>query len=169
MAIIHKFRGTDLTETFPELNTCPNILFMTDEAHRSQYSRLAANLDKGIPHVTRIGCTGTPIAKTEQVAGDYTDKYMGPRPLLDRVTLEIFYKSQTHSAEVKGKLGMDRPHGHYTPAGHPSITFSVTPGKPCLLFERATALRDVVGFIRHRALLEAGEITICYSGEAAVG
>ncbi|MCX5855824.1 MAG: type I restriction endonuclease, partial [Deltaproteobacteria bacterium] len=35
MAMIHKFREADLTETFPELNAGPNILVMTDEAHRS--------------------------------------------------------------------------------------------------------------------------------------
>ena len=38
MAMIHKFREADLTETFPELNPSPHILVMTDEAHRSQYA-----------------------------------------------------------------------------------------------------------------------------------
>jgi hypothetical protein len=47
--MIHKFREVDLTATFPELNTSPHILVMTDEAHRSQYSMLGANLDKAIP------------------------------------------------------------------------------------------------------------------------
>jgi type I restriction enzyme R subunit len=60
MAMIHKFRETDLRETFPELNTSSHILVMTDEAHRSQYSMLGANLDKGIPNSSRIGYTGTP-------------------------------------------------------------------------------------------------------------
>ena len=89
MAMIHKFRETDLSETFPELNTSPNILVMTDEAHRSQYSRLAANLDKGIPNATRIGYTGTPIDKTERVFGDYIDKYTMRQSIEDGVTLEI--------------------------------------------------------------------------------
>ncbi|MBF0233648.1 MAG: type I restriction endonuclease subunit R, partial [Desulfamplus sp.] len=40
MAMIHKFREADLTETFPQLNDSPNILVMTDEAHRSQYKML---------------------------------------------------------------------------------------------------------------------------------
>jgi len=40
--MIHKFREADLTETFPELNTSPQILGMTDEAHRSQYALVAA-------------------------------------------------------------------------------------------------------------------------------
>ena len=57
MAMIHKFREEDLTETFPELNASPNILVMTDEAHRSQYRLLGANLDKGIPNAAKIGYT----------------------------------------------------------------------------------------------------------------
>lgn len=107
MAMIHKFRETDLTETFPELNASPHILIMTDEAHRSQYSRLAANLDKGIPHATRIGYTGTPIDKTERVFGDYIDKYTMRQAIADGVTLEIVYEGRTHNAEVPDKIGMD--------------------------------------------------------------
>ncbi|MCE2959156.1 MAG: type I restriction endonuclease subunit R [Akkermansiaceae bacterium] len=107
MAMIHKFRETDLTETFPELNNSPNILVMTDEAHRSQYSRLAANLDKGVPQATRIGYTGTPIDKTERVFGEYIDKYTMRQAIADGVTLEIVYEGRTHNAEVTDKLGMD--------------------------------------------------------------
>ena len=76
MAMIHKFREMDLAEAFPELNTSPHILIMTDEAHRSQYRMLGGNLDRAIPNATRIGYTGTPIDKTEQVFGDYIDRSM---------------------------------------------------------------------------------------------
>ena len=107
MAMIHKFRETDLTETFPELNVSPNILVMTDEAHRSQYSMLGANLDRGIPNATRIGYTGTPIDKTERVFGDYIDKYTMRQSIEDGVTLEIIYEGRTHNAEVTDTLGMD--------------------------------------------------------------
>ena len=70
MAMIHKFRETDLTVAFPQLNPSPNILVMTDEAHRSQYKMLGANLDKAIPNnAAKIGYTGTPIDKTERVFG----------------------------------------------------------------------------------------------------
>jgi type I restriction enzyme, R subunit len=107
MAMIHKFQEKDLNETFPELNTSPHILVMTDEAHRSQYSKLATNLDKAIPHATRIGYTGTPIDKTERVFGDYIDKYTMRQAIEDGVTLEIIYEGRTHNAEVPDKLGMD--------------------------------------------------------------
>ena len=75
MAMIHKFQEADLNETFPQLNDSPNILVMTDEAHRSQYKKLGANLDRAIPNATKIGYTGTPIDKTERVFGEYIDKY----------------------------------------------------------------------------------------------
>ncbi len=107
MAMIHKFRETDLAEAFPELNASPNILVMTDEAHRSQYALLGANLDKAIPNAARIGYTGTPIDKTERVFGDYIDKYTMRQAIEDGVTLEIIYEGRTHNAEVADKTGMD--------------------------------------------------------------
>ena len=107
MAMIHKFREADLTETFPELNTSPNILVMTDEAHRSQYKLLGANLDRGIPNAAKIGYTGTPIDKTEQVFGDYIDKYTMRQSIEDGVTLEIVYEGRTHNAEVADQEAMD--------------------------------------------------------------
>jgi len=107
MAMIHKFRESDLTETFPELNASPHILVMTDEAHRSQYKRLGANFDKGLPNAARIGYTGTPIDKTERVFGDYIDKYTMRQSIEDGVTLEIVYEGRTHNAEVPDQQGMD--------------------------------------------------------------
>ncbi len=107
MAMIHKFREADLTETFPELNPSPNILVMVDEAHRSQYQMLGANLDKGIPNSSRIAYTGTPIDKTERVFGDYIDKYTMRQSIEDGVTLEIVYEGRTHNAEVVDQVGMD--------------------------------------------------------------
>ena len=107
MAMIHKFREADLTETFPQLNDSANILVMTDEAHRSQYSLLGANLDKGIPNASRLAYTGTPIDKTEKVFGDYIDKYTIRQSIEDGVTLEIVYEGRTHNAEIADKVGMD--------------------------------------------------------------
>lgn len=107
MAMIHKFREADLAETFPELNTSANILVMTDEAHRSQYKLLGANLDKGIPNAAKIGYTGTPIDKTEVVFGDYIDKYTMRQSIEDGVTLEIVYEGRTHDAEVVDQTAMD--------------------------------------------------------------
>ena len=108
MGMIHKFREVDLEETFPRLNDSTDILVMTDEAHRSQYRRLGANLDKAIPNAAKIAYTGTPIDKTEQVFGDYIDKYTMRQSINDGVTLEIIYEGRTHNAEVSDQEGMDK-------------------------------------------------------------
>ncbi len=110
MAMIHKFQENgDLSglEIFPELNSSSNILVMTDEAHRSQYSLLAANLDKAMPNATSIGFTGTPTSKTEKKYKDYIDKYTMRQAIDDGVTLEIVYEGFTHNAEVEDQKGMD--------------------------------------------------------------
>jgi type I restriction enzyme, R subunit len=111
MAMIHKFQENgDLEglQIFPELNPNTNILVMTDEAHRSQYSLLAANLDKALPNATSIGFTGTPTGKTEKIYKDYIDKYTMRQAIDDGVTLEIVYEGFTHNAEIPDKKGMDK-------------------------------------------------------------
>jgi len=107
MAMIQKFQERELSETFPELNTSPHILVLTDEAHRGQYQLLGANLDRAIPNAARIGYTGTPIDKTERVFGDYIDKYTMRQSIEDGVTLEIVYEGRTHNAEVEDAKAMD--------------------------------------------------------------
>lgn len=105
--MIHKFQERELADAFPELNTSENILILTDEAHRSQYSLLGANLDRALPNATRIAFTGTPIEKTEETFGDYIDKYTMRQAIKDGVTLEIVYEGRTHNAEVEDKAGAD--------------------------------------------------------------
>lgn len=110
MAMIHKFQDNnefDGLALFPELNNSPNILIMTDEAHRSQFSILAANLDRALPNATSIGFTGTPTDKTEQKYKDYIDKYTMRQAIDDGVTLEIIYEGFTHNAEIPDTEGMD--------------------------------------------------------------
>ncbi|AJW63102.1 Type I restriction enzyme EcoR124II R protein [Elizabethkingia miricola] len=110
MAMIHKFQENGDLEglgIFPLLNQSPNTLIMTDEAHRSQFSMLAANLDRALPNATSIGFTGTPTDKTEQKYKDYIDKYTMREAIDDGVTLEIVYEGLTHNAEVEDKEGMD--------------------------------------------------------------
>ena len=132
MAMIHKFREVDLQETFPELNTSPRILVMTDEAHRSQYKLLGANLDRAIPNATRIGYTGTPIDKTEKVFGDYIDKYTLRQSIEDGVTLQIVYEGRTHNAEVPDRGAMDTAFEDVFSRVRPATT----PGDPWLRFPR---------------------------------
>ncbi|MFC1542919.1 type I restriction endonuclease subunit R [Candidatus Neomarinimicrobiota bacterium] len=107
MAMIQKFQERDLREIFPELNASPHILVMTDEAHRTQYEMLRANLDRALPNATHIAYTGTPIEKTKMVFGDYIDKYTMRESIDDGVTLEIVYEGRTHNAEIPDQKAMD--------------------------------------------------------------
>jgi len=100
MAMIHKFQERELKTEFPLLNPSPNILIMIDEAHRTQYKLLGANLKKSLPYAIRIAFTGTPIEKTELTFGEYIDKYGIKESVEDGVTVEIVYEGRTHSAEL---------------------------------------------------------------------
>jgi type I restriction enzyme, R subunit len=108
MAMIQKFQEHDLSATFPQLNMSPNILVMTDEAHRTQYDMLRANLDRAMPNAADIAYTGTPIEKTKKVFGDYIDKYTMRQAIEDKVTLEIVYEGRTYNAEVDDPVAMDK-------------------------------------------------------------
>ena len=107
MAMIQKFQEADLREIFPILNASPHILVMIDEAHRSQYKMLGANLDKSLPNAARIAYTGTPIDKTESTFGEYIDKYTMKQSIEDGTTLVIVYEGRTHNAEIRDKAGLD--------------------------------------------------------------
>ena len=100
MAMIHKFQERELKTEFPILNTSNNILIMIDEAHRSQYKTLGANLEKALPYATRIAFTGTPIEKTEKTYGDYIDKYTIKQSVNDGMTVKIIYEGRIHNAEL---------------------------------------------------------------------
>lgn len=107
MAMMQKFQERDLKEIFPLLNPSEKILLMIDEAHRTQYKLLGANLDRAMPQAARVAYTGTPIDRTETTFGDYIDKYTMRQSIADGTTLEIVYEGRTHNAEVMDKPSLD--------------------------------------------------------------
>jgi len=76
--LIQKF-GTEKGQKYPKLSDRPDIIVMTDEAHRSQYDTFALNIRNALPNAAFIGFTGTPLMvgeeKTRQVFGDYVSIY----------------------------------------------------------------------------------------------
>ena len=100
MGMIHKFQERDLKKPPLKLNDSPNILIMIDEAHRTQYKLLGANLKNALPNAVKIAFTGTPIEKTEMTFGEYVDKYSIRQSVEDGVTVEIVYEGRIHSAEL---------------------------------------------------------------------
>jgi type I restriction enzyme R subunit len=108
MGMIHKFQEHDLMQEFPMLNDSDKVLVLIDEAHRSQFKLLGANLNKSLPNSVKIAFTGTPIDKTEETFGDYIDKYTIRQAVDDGVTVEIIYEGRTHNASIKDAEAMNR-------------------------------------------------------------
>ena len=50
----------------PTLSEAANIFVMVDEAHRTQYRSLAANMRQALPNACFLGFTGTPIDKKDR-------------------------------------------------------------------------------------------------------
>ena len=108
MSMIHKYQERDLKREFPILNESPNILIMIDEAHRTQYKLLGANLRKALPNAVKVAFTGTPIEKTEMTFGEYIDKYSIRQAVEDGVTVEIVYEGRAHKAELSDEEAANR-------------------------------------------------------------
>ena len=92
--LIHKF-GTEAGEAMPVLSDRSDIIVITDEAHRSQYAQLAANMRAALPNAAFIGFTGTPLMageeRTREVFGDYVSIYNFAQSVADGATVPLFY------------------------------------------------------------------------------
>ena len=114
---IHKFE-----ESSEVLSERSNIIFMADEAHRSQYG-LDGKLDRetgewkygmakymrdSLPNATFIGFTGTPIdfddRSTVEVFGEYIDIYDMTQAVEDGATVPIYYENRTAKIKLNEEL-----------------------------------------------------------------
>ncbi len=96
--LIQKF-GTARGEVYPVLSTRSDIIVITDEAHRSQYDILAANMRAALPNAAFIGFTGTPLIageeeRTREVFGDYVSIYDFAQSIADGATVPLYYESR---------------------------------------------------------------------------
>lgn len=95
--LIQKF-GTEMGEAYPELSQRDDIIVVTDEAHRSQYDVLAANMRRALPNAAFIGFTGTPLMageeKTREVFGDYISVYNFSQSVEDGATVPLYYENR---------------------------------------------------------------------------
>ncbi|MCF8474598.1 MAG: type I restriction endonuclease subunit R [Emcibacter sp.] len=94
--MVHKF-NKDVNPDKPYSDR-DDIIVITDEAHRSQYGRLALNLRNALPNASRIGFTGTPLFKddeiTKKVFGDYVSTYDFQRAVEDKATVPLYYDAR---------------------------------------------------------------------------
>lgn len=93
-------------EAFPLLSPATNLFVLADEAHRTQYGSLAANLRKALPNACFFGFSGTPIDKkdrsTLQTFGPYIDTYTIEQAVADGATVPIFYEGRLPEVRVVG-------------------------------------------------------------------
>jgi len=75
-----------------------DIIVITDEAHRTQYGRLALNMRNALPDASYIGFTGTPLFKddeiTRRIFGDYVSTYDFQRAVDDKATVPLYYDTR---------------------------------------------------------------------------
>jgi len=118
---IQKFLPEGGATEHPMLSDRRNIVFIVDEAHRTQYGfearfeerdggvrqvyGLAKYMRDALPNASFIGFTGTPISladkNTRNVFGEYLDIYDIQRAVQDEATVPIYYEAR------HAKLKMD--------------------------------------------------------------
>ncbi len=104
------------------INDRSNIIFMADEAHRSQYGTeakldretgewkygMAKHMRDALPNATFIGFTGTPIdmkdKSTIEVFGKYIDIYDMTQAVDDGSTVPIYYENRTAKLKLNDEM-----------------------------------------------------------------
>jgi type I restriction enzyme, R subunit len=93
-SLIHKFTQT-VREPWSERR---DVIVLSDEAHRTQYGRLATHMRAALPNAKFIGFTGTPLMEsredqlTRQVFGSYVSVYDFQRAVADGSTVPLSYE-----------------------------------------------------------------------------
>ena len=75
-----------------------DIIVMSDEAHRTQNGIFAENLMHLLPTASRIGFTGTPLLKNDNITartfGGYVSIYDFKRAVEDKATVPLYYENR---------------------------------------------------------------------------
>jgi type I restriction enzyme R subunit len=108
-ALVQKFKNRPPKDSISEK---PNLIVLSDEAHRTQYGRLAMNMRMTLPKAKFLGFTGTPLIEAEErqltreVFGDYVSTYDFKRAVEDDSTVKLYYENRG------GKLTLIDPDVH---------------------------------------------------------
>lgn len=91
-------------QTPEPLTDRPDVIVMTDEAHRSQYDTLALNMRSALPKALFLAFTGTPLMAEEErtrgVFGDYVSIYDFQQSVEDGATVPLFYENRTPELQL---------------------------------------------------------------------
>ena len=100
--MIHKFH----LDVGPDDPYSPrdDIIVISDEAHRTQYGRLALNMRNALPNAHYIGFTGTPLFKddeiTRRIFGNYVSTYDFQRAVDDEATVPLYYDNRGEKLQI---------------------------------------------------------------------
>ena len=93
-SLIHKFNKRNSQPIYPD----HDIILMSDEAHRTQNGVFAENMMALLPTAHRIGFTGTPLFKDDNITartfGDYVSIYDFKKAVDDGATVPLFYENR---------------------------------------------------------------------------
>src|SRR5437867_9903593 len=82
----------------------PDVIVLTDEAHRSQYDTLALDMRAALPKALFLAFTGTPLIageeRTKDVFGDYVSIYDFQQSVEDGATVPLFYENRTPELQL---------------------------------------------------------------------
>jgi type I restriction enzyme R subunit len=107
MTTIQKFQDATTEDIHPVLTEEKNLFVMVDEAHRTQYKSLAANMRRAMPNACFLGFTGTPIDKKDRSTihtfGPYIHTYNIEQSVKDRATVPIYYEGRLPDIRIEGE------------------------------------------------------------------
>ena len=158
-SLIHKFRN----RVASAWNNRDDVIVVSDEAHRTQYGRLAMNMRMAMPSAKFIGFTGTPLidgperSVTEQVFGRYVSVYDFQRAVADGATLPLYYENRGEklkiidpelSRRIEERIDAARADGELTEEQEEKLYRELARDYP--VFTSDTHLNDVAGdFVEH--------------------
>jgi type I restriction enzyme, R subunit len=104
--LIQKF-GWPAGKEYPELSLRSDIIVIVDEAHRTQYRRLAENMRAGLKNAQYLAFTGTPLLgrerRTNQWFGDYVSEYNFQQSMDDGSTVPLFYEKRVPQVLIQNE------------------------------------------------------------------
>ena len=81
-----------------------DIIVISDEAHRTQYGKLAMNMRNALPNANFIGFTGTPLFSddevTKRIFGDYVSTYNFQHAVDDNATVPLYYDNRGEKLKI---------------------------------------------------------------------
>ena len=100
--VIDKFHAALETADFQDPSD--DLFVLVDEAHRSQYGRMHADMRRALPNACFIAFTGTPIARPDRHTaarfGDFIHTYTIDEAVRDEAVVPLLYESRAAELSV---------------------------------------------------------------------